>query len=112
LCGARWTVVAYIIANGVRHYKLGCLACPRLSRTSLPRRLLDCGTMAQAPAVHSASASEPKFFYEYCGRADVETHRWAPRSLFRTYDGRPTAQLCPACHALCHNVMRAGAARL
>ena len=114
LCGARLTVVAYIVANGVRHFRLRCHACRRLSRTSLPLRLLDYPIMAQAqaPAVRSASASEPGSFCEHCGVADVETHHWAPQSLFRDYNTWPTAQLCPACHALWHNVMRAGAARL
>ena len=32
LCGARLTVVAYIVANGSRHYRLRCLTCQRLSR--------------------------------------------------------------------------------
>jgi hypothetical protein len=111
LCGAGLTVVAYIVANGVRHYKLRCLACQRLSRMSLPQRILDCVTMAQAPAVRSASASEPGFLCERCGAAGVETHHWAPRSLFRDFNAWPTAQLCPACHALWHEVMRAGASR-
>jgi hypothetical protein len=106
------TVAAYIVANGVRHYKLRCLACQRLSRTSLAQRLLDHATMAQAPAVRSASASEPGFLCEHCGAADVETHHWAPRSLFHDYKTWPTAQLCPACHALWHDVMRVGAGRL
>ena len=112
LCGAPLAVVAYIVANGVRHYKLRCLACRRLSRTSLPQRLLDYATIAQAPAVRSASASEPEFFCEHCGGAGVETHHWAPRGLFLDYNTWPTAQLCPACHALWHEVMRAGAWRL
>jgi hypothetical protein len=112
LCGAPLAVVAYIVATGVRHYKLRCLACHRLSRTSLPLRLLDCATMAQAPAVRSASASEPGFFCEHCGAPGVEAHHWAPRSLFRDYNTWPTAQLCKACHALWHDVMRAGMARL
>ena len=112
LCGARLAVVAYIVANGVRHYKLRCFACQRLSRTSFPQRLLGYETMAQAPAVRSASASDPGFFCEHCGTAGVETHHWAPRNLFRDYNAWPTAQLCPACHALWHDVMRAGAARL
>ena len=89
LCGARLTAVVYIVANGVRHHKLHCLACKRLS---LPQRLLDCVTMA-----------------EHCGGAGVETHHWAPRSLFRDYNAWPTAQLRRACHALWHDVMRAGA---
>jgi hypothetical protein len=112
LCGARLTVVAYLVANGARHYRLRCLACQRLSRTSLPQRLLDDATMAQAPAVRSATASEPGFFCEHCGAAGADTHHWAPRSLFRDYHTWSTAQLCPACHALWHDVMRAGAARL
>ena len=112
LCGAPLAVVAYIVANCVRHYKLRCLACRRLSRTSLPQRLLNYGIMAQAPAVRSASASEPGFFCEHCGAPGVETHHWAPRSLFRDYNAWSTAQLCPACHALWHDVMRAGAAQL
>lgn len=112
LCGARLTVVAYIVANGVRHCKLRCLACERLSRTSLPRRLLDYTTVAQGPAVRSASASQPRFFCEHCGAAGAETHYWAARSLFHDYNTWPTAQLCPACPALWHEVMRAGAARL
>ena len=112
LCGAPLAVVAYIVANGVRHYKLCCLACQRLSRTSLPQRFLDYAIMAQAPAVRSASASEPGFFCEHCGGAGVETHHWAPRNLFRDYNAWPTAQLCPACHALWRDVMRAGAWRL
>ena len=81
LCSAGLTVVAYIVANGARHHKLRCLACQRLSRTSLPQRLLDYTIMAEAPAVRSASASEPAFFCEHCGAAGVETHHWAPRSL-------------------------------
>jgi hypothetical protein len=105
-------VVAYIVANGVRHYKLRCLACQRLSRTSLPQRLLDSATTTQAPAMRSASASEPGFFCEHCGAAGVQTHHWAPRTLFHDYNAWPTTQLCPACHALWHDVMRAGAARL
>jgi hypothetical protein len=112
LCNARLTVVAYIVANGVRHYRLRCIGCQRLSRTSLPQRLLDYPTMAQVAVVGSATASEPGFFCEHCGDAGVETHHWAPRSLFRDYNAWPTAQLCPACHALWHDVMRAGAARL
>jgi hypothetical protein len=112
LCNARLTVVAYVVANSVRPFRLRCLGCQRLSRTSLPQRLLDFPTMAQAPAVRSASASEPGFFCEHCGAAGVETHHWAPKSLFRDYNTWPTAQLCPACHALWHDVMRAGAARL
>src|ERR1700722_14563407 len=40
-CAARLTVVAYLVANCARHYRLRCLACQRLSRTSLPQRLLD-----------------------------------------------------------------------
>jgi hypothetical protein len=112
LCSAGLTVVAYIVANGARHYKLRCLACQRLSRTSLPQRLLDYTIMAETPAVRSVSASEPGFFCEHCGAAGVETHHWAPRSLFRDYNTWPTAQLCPACRALWHDVMRAGVARL
>jgi hypothetical protein len=112
LCAAKLTVVAYIAMNGARHYKLRCLACQRLSRTSLSRRLLDYTIVAETPAVRSASASEPGFLCEHCWGAGVETHHWAPRSLFRDYNAWPTAQLCPACHALWHNVMRAGAARL
>ena len=112
LCDAKLTVVPCLVFNGVRHYKLRCLACQRLSRASLPQRLLDYLTMAQAPAVRSASASEPRFFCEHCGAAGVETHHWAPRSLFRDYNTWPTAQLCTACHALWHEVMRAGAGRL
>jgi hypothetical protein len=111
LCNARLTVVAYVVANGVRHFRLRCLGCQRLSRTSLPQRLLD-ATVAQAPTLRSASASEPRFFCEHCGAPGVETHHWAPRSLFRDYSTWPTAQLCPACHALWHEVMRAGAGRL
>jgi hypothetical protein len=112
LCAAKLTVVAYIAVNGARHYKLRCLACQGLSRTSLPLRLLDYPIMAQAPAVRSASASGPGFFCEHCGAAGVETHHWAPRSLFHDYNIWPTAQLCRACHALWHEVMRAGAGRL
>ena len=112
LCGAQLTVAAYIVPNGVRSYKLPCLACQRRSRTSLPLRLLDYAIMAQAPAVRSASASEPRFFCEHCGAACVETRHWAPPSLFRDHDTWPTAQLCPACHALWHKVLRAGAASL
>jgi hypothetical protein len=112
LCGAPLAVVAYIVANGVRHYKLRCLACRRLSRTSLPQRLLDTATSAQAPAVRSASASGPGLFCEHCAAAGVETHHWAPRSLFLDYNTWPTGQLCPSCHALWHEVMRAGAWRL
>jgi hypothetical protein len=111
LCGARLTVVAYIVANGVRHYRLRCLACQRLSRSSLPQRLLDYTIIAQAPALRSASASEPGFFCEHCGAAGVETHHWAPQNLFRDYNAWPTAQLCPDCHALWHEVMSAGAGR-
>jgi hypothetical protein len=111
LCNARLTVVAYVVANGVRHFRLRCLGCQRLSRTSLPQRLLD-ATVAQAPTLRSASASEPRFFCEHCGAPGVETPHWAPRSLFRDYSTWPTAQLCPACHALWHEVMRAGAGRL
>ena len=77
LCGARLTVVAYLVANCGRQYRLRCLACQRLSRTSLPQRLLDDATMGQAPAVRSASASELGFFCEHCGAAGVETHYWA-----------------------------------
>jgi hypothetical protein len=106
------TLVAYIVANGDHHYKLRCLACQRLSRTSLPQRLLDYTIIAQAPAVRSASASEPGFLFEHGGAAGVETHHWAPQNLFRDYNAWPTAQLCPACHALWHEVMSAGAARL
>jgi hypothetical protein len=109
LCAAKLTVVAYIAVNGARHYKLRCHACRRLSRTSLPLRLLDYPIMAQAPAVRSASASEPRFFSEHWGAADVETHHWAPQSLFHDYNTWPTAQLCPACRAVWHNIMRAGA---
>jgi len=112
LCSAGLTVVAYIVANGARHHKLCCVACQRLSRTSLPQRLLDYTIVAETPAVRSASASEPGFLCEHCGAAGVETHHWAPRSLFHDYNTWPTAQLCPACHALWHNVVRAGAARL
>jgi hypothetical protein len=111
-CGARLTVVAYIVANGARHYRLRCLACRRLSRTSLPRRLSEYAIVAETPAVRSASASEPGFFCEHCGAAGVETHHWAPRSLFLDYNAWPTAQLCHACHALWRHVMRAGSARL
>jgi hypothetical protein len=109
LCGARLAVVACIVANGVLHHGLRC--CQRLPRTSLPLRLLD-ATVALAPAVRSASASEPGFFCEHCGAPGAETHHWAPRSLFLDYDTWPTAHLCSACHALWHNVMRAGVARL
>jgi hypothetical protein len=111
-CSARLTVVAYIIASGAGHYRLRCLACQRLSRTSLPQRLLSCATSAEAPIVRSATAAEPGFFCEHCGAAGVETHHWAPRSLFLDYNAWPTAQLCHACHALWHHVMRAGSARL
>ena len=111
-CSARSTVVAYIVGNGARHYKLRCLGCQRLSRTSLPRRLLDYTTVAQAPEVRSASASQPRFFCEHCGAAGAETHYWAPRSLFHDYNTWHRAQLCPASHALWHEVMCAGAARL
>jgi len=110
LCGAPLAVVAYIVANGVRHYKLRCLACQRLSRTSLPQRLLDYAIMAQAPAVRSANASEPGFFCERCGGTGVETHHWAPRSLSPDYDTWPTAQF--ACHTLWHDVKHAEACRL
>ena len=110
-CGARLIVVAYIVVNCVRHDKLRCLAGQRFSRTSLPQRPWDNAIMAQAPAVCSASASEPRFFCEHCGAPGVETHHWAPRSLFRDYNTRPTARLYPACHALWHDVMRAGAWR-
>ena len=111
LCGARLAVVAYLVASGACHYKLRCLACQRLSRTSLPQRLLDYTIIAQASAVRSASASEPGFFCEHCGAAGVETHHWAPQNLFRDYNAWPTAQLCPDCHALWHEVMSAGAGR-
>jgi hypothetical protein len=111
-CSARLTVAAYIAVNGVRHYKLRCLACQRLSRTSLPLRLLDYPIMAETPAVRSASASGPGRLCEHCGVAGVETHHWAPRSLFPDYNAWPTAQLCTDCHALWHDVMRAGSARL
>jgi hypothetical protein len=112
LCGARLTVVAFLVANGDRHYKLRCLACHRLSRMSLPQRLLDSAAMAQAVAVRSASASEPGFLCEHCGGAWVETHHWAPRNLFHDHNSWSMAQLYPACHALWHDVMRAGAWRL
>jgi hypothetical protein len=111
-CGAQLTVVAYIVASGARHYRLRCLACQRMSRTSLPQRLLDGTIIAETPAVLSASASQPDMFCEHCGGAGVETHHWAPRSLFRDYHTWPTTKLCPACHALWHEVMRVGAARL
>jgi hypothetical protein len=110
LCGARLIVVAYIVAGCVRHYKLRCLACQRLSRTSLAQRLLDYATLAQAPAARSASASEPGFFCERCGGTGVETHHWAPRSLSPDYDTWPTAQF--ACHTLWHDVKHAEACRL
>jgi hypothetical protein len=73
LCGAPLAVVAYIVANGVRHYKLRCHACQRLSRTSLPQRLLDYAIMVQAPAVRSANASEPGFFCEHVHSAGTRT---------------------------------------
>jgi hypothetical protein len=111
-CSAQLTVVTYIVASGARHYRLRCLACQRLSRTSLPQRLLNCATSAEAPIVRGASASERGFFCEHCGAAGVETHHWAPRSLFLDYNAWPTAQLCHACHALWRHVMRAGSARL
>ena len=106
------TVVAYIVADGVRHYRLRCLACGRLSGTPLPQRLLDYAIAAQAPVVCSTGASQPGFLCEHCGAAGVETHHWAPRSLFLDYNTWPTAQLCPACQALWHNIMRASAFRL
>jgi hypothetical protein len=112
LSGAQLTVVAYVVTNGVRHCKLRCLACQRLSRTSLPQRLLDYPTMAQAPAMLGVSPSQPGFFCDHCGGADVETHHRAPRSLFPDYNAWPTAQLCPTRHALRHDVVRAGAWRL
>jgi hypothetical protein len=102
------TVVAYIVANGVRYYELRGHACQRPSGTSLPQRFLDHATMAQAPAVCSATASEPGFCRDAAG---AETHHWAPRSLFHNYNTWPTAQLCPSCHALWHGVMRADAER-
>jgi hypothetical protein len=108
LCGTRLAVVDYIAANGV-HYKLRCLACRRLSRTALPQRLLDYAAKAQAPAVRSASASVPGFLCEHCDGAGVETHNSAPRSPFHDYKAWPTVQLCLACDALWHEVMRAGA---
>ena len=112
-CNTRLTVVAYIVASGARHYRLRCTACQRLSRTSLPQRLLDYSVVAETPAVWSASASEPGFFCEHCGAAGVETHHWAPQNLFRDFNTWPTAKLCPACHALWHDRhSRAGSARL
>jgi hypothetical protein len=108
-CSERLTVIAYIVANGARHYKLRCLACHRLSRTSLPQRLLDDPIVAQTPAVRSTGASQPGFLCEHRGAAGVETHHWAPKSLFRDFNAWPTAKLCPACHALWHEVMRLGA---
>ena len=111
-CSARLTVVAYIVVSGARQYKLRCLAWQRMSRTSLPQRLLDDTIVADTPAVRSASASEPGFFCEHCGVTGVETHHWAPQSLFRDYQTWPTAKLCPACHTLWHEVMRVGAASL
>jgi hypothetical protein len=111
-CGAGLTVVAYIVANGACHYRLRCLACQRPSRTSLPQRLLDDTIIAETPAVRSAGTSKPGLLCEHCGAAGVETHHWAPQGLFRDFDTRPTAKLCPACHALWHEVMRIGAARL
>lgn len=107
---ARLAVVAYIVVNGARHYKLRCLACQRMSRASLPQCLSDYTIRAETPAVRSASASDPGFFCEHCGAAGVETHHWAPRSLFRDFNTWPTA--CPARHALLHEAMRAGSARL
>ena len=106
LCPAPLTVVAYIVANRARHNKLRSVTCQRLSRTSLPQRLLDYTIMEETPAVRRASASEPGFFCEHCGGAGV-----VPRSLLRDCHTWPTAQLCSACHALWH-VMRAGVARL
>jgi hypothetical protein len=111
-CNTRLTVVAYIVASGARHYRLRCLAWYRLSRTSLPQRLLDDTIVAQTPAVWSAGASKPGFLCEHCGAAGLETHHWAPKSLFRDYHTWPTAKLCPACHTLWHEVMRSAAARL
>jgi hypothetical protein len=108
-CSARLTVVAYIVGNSTRHYKLRCLACHRLSRTSLPQRLLDETIVAETSAVRSASASELGFFCEHCGAAGVERHHGAPQSLFRDFNAWPMAKLCPACHALWHEVLRLGA---
>jgi hypothetical protein len=84
----------------------------RTSRTSLAYSFLDHATVAQAPAVRSAGVSESEFLGKYCGAAGSGTGHWAPQSIFRDYNAWPTAQLCPACHALWHNVMRAGAAWL
>jgi hypothetical protein len=79
-------------------------------RKSLPQRLLDYAIMAEAATVCSASASEPGFFCEHCAADGVETHHWAPQSLFHDGNAWPTAHLCPACHAVWNDVMRAGSA--
>ncbi|HZZ24027.1 MAG TPA: hypothetical protein VFE60_16235 [Roseiarcus sp.] len=97
--------------NGTHHYNLRCLACQRLSRTSLPERLLDYPMVAETPATRTVSVSEPKFFCEHCGAAGVETHHWAPQNLIRDYNTWPTAPLCATCPALWQDVMRAGVAR-
>jgi hypothetical protein len=111
-CSSRLTVVAFIVANAARQYKLRCLACQRMSRTSLPQRLSDYTIVAETPAVRSASASETGFFCEHCGAAGVETHHWAPKSLSRDCHTGPTAHLFPACHTLWHDVMRVAATSL
>jgi hypothetical protein len=67
LCNARPAVVVCLVANRVRHYKPRGLGCQRFSRMSLPQRLLDHRTVAKAPEAR-ASASEPGFFCEHCGR--------------------------------------------
>jgi hypothetical protein len=108
LCGARLPVV---VASGVKHYRMRCLARQQLSLTSLPERPLDYAAMAQASVVRNANASKPSLFFEKFGEPGAELHHWTPKALFLDFASWPTSQLCSACHQRWHDVMRVGAGR-
>jgi hypothetical protein len=76
---------------------------PAEARTRFPSCHVDCLCGARLTVVA---------YMVNCGAAGVERRRWATRRLFHDYNAWPMGQLCPACHALWQNVMRAGAARL
>jgi hypothetical protein len=44
---------------------------------------------------------------EHCGARGCEYHHFAPRAIFNDADSWPTAWLCPNCHRLWHQSMRA-----
>jgi len=101
----RYRVVAMVSANGVKHYRLACTACARLSGKSIPKHALDPDVMDAAVVVASNTRRDKEC--ARCGewRNGVEEHHWAPFGVFDDAGYWPTAWLCRDCHVTWHERM-------